>query len=1142
MIAPTVALTSPAEGAVVGGNVTVTADASDDNSVASVQFRVGSVNLGAPDTAPPYATVWNTTLLVNGSQAISAVATDSFGNVATSPTINITTANPARVTITKPTNGENLATTTVTATYVKSGDWIVGDGKHVHLRLDGGPTKMDFDADSNQSYTFVGVPGGSHTLEMIVANGSHVELQGSGGTVSFSTTAPDVTAPTVAISLPADGATLANTVILSADASDDAGVVGVQFLLDGNNLGPEDLTVPYGTTWDTTTSTNGSHVLTARARDSVNQTTSAAVAVNVSNTDPRAIVGEWSPVMNWPIVAVHATLMYTGEILMWDAWERPTSFAKVWNPTTNVFTDVSITDGLFCAGHATGPDGRVVVMGGHDGGEVGIKAVNVFDPITKTWIKKPDMQYARWYPSLTELPDGRMVTFSGQISPGTFADTPEIYNPATGLTTTLPFSTPQLREIQYPQTSVIPNGKVLTISAEQGSVNLYDPVASTWNTVGTTQVPYGVWTSFAPGKYLITGGGAAFNSYSPSNPGPSQRTVRILDMTSGSPVWSATGDMSAGRSFHNVTMLPNGKALAIGGATVVNDFATTGTLTAEQWDPASGSWTQVASPARPRMYHSVSILLPDGRILSAGGGRLAPAPDQLNAQYYSPSYLFQGPRPTITSVPATITHNSTMNIVTPEAADIAKITFVSLASVTHTADWNQHFMELPFTRDGTTLTVNTPANANLAPENYYMVFAVNSAGVPSQAKIVKLGIPDTAAPVISAASASGLTPSTATINWTTSELADSRVEYGTDTSYGAFTTLNASLVTAHAQTISGLTSNTQYHYRVLSRDASGNLATSGDLTFTTAALDTQPPAVTLTSPASGATVSGSVVVSANASDNVAIAGVQFKLDGANLSTEDTISPYSTSWSSSAVTNGAHTLTAVARDPAGNLTTSASITVTVSNVASPVGLVASYNFNEVSGTNLTDLSGNGNHGSVFQAIWYGAGKYGGTLSFDGVDDYVSVPDAPTLDLTRGMTIEAWVRPTATSGWRTVALKEGSGDMSYGIYARESASRPAAWIRRAGSSTSTSAGATPALPTLTWTHIATTYDGASLRLYINGTLRSTKAASGSILTSSNPLKLGGNAIWGEFFAGQIDEVRVYNRLLTASEIKTDMALPL
>ena len=145
--------------------------------------------------------------------------------------------------------------------------------------------------------------------------------------------------------------------------------------------------------------------------------------------------------------------------------------------------------------------------------------------------------------------------------------------------------------------------------------------------------------------------------------------------------------------------------------------------------------------SQPRMYHSVSMLLPDGRVLSAGGGRLSPAVDQLNAQIYSPGYLFRGPRPTITAAPDTAPHNSTMNFDTPDAANITKVTLSSLGSVTHTADWNQHFMDLGFTRNGNTLTINTPSASNVIPEGYYMIFLVNSDGVPSQAKIVRLATP-----------------------------------------------------------------------------------------------------------------------------------------------------------------------------------------------------------------------------------------------------------------------------------------------------------------------------------------------------------------------------------------------------------------
>jgi hypothetical protein len=188
---------------------------------------------------------------------------------------------------------------------------------------------------------------------------------------------------------------------------------------------------------------------------------------------------------------------------------------------------------------------------------------------------------------------------------------------------------------------------------------------------------------------------------------------------------------------------------------------------------------------------------------------------------------------------------------------------------------------------------------------------------------------DNAAPVISAVSSSGVGSSAASIAWTTDEAADSQVEYGLTSAYGQVSALASLLVNSHSVALSGLSASTVYHYRVKSRDAVGNLATSGDFTFTTAPLgDTTPPTVSIVLPAVGATVSGTVTVLASAADNVGVVGVQFKLDGVNLGTEDTVAPYSVSWNTSLATKGTHTLTAVARDAAGNTTTSSSVTVTV----------------------------------------------------------------------------------------------------------------------------------------------------------------------------------------------------------------------
>jgi hypothetical protein len=172
---------------------------------------------------------------------------------------------------------------------------------------------------------------------------------------------------------------------------------------------------------------------------------------------------------------------------------------------------------------------------------------------------------------------------------------------------------------------------------------------------------------------------------------------------------------------------------------------------------------------------------------------------------------------------------------------------------------------------------------------------------------------------------SAITSSGATFTWTTNEASDSEVEYGPTAAYGGFSTLNGARVTAHTMSLSGLTPNVLYHYRLRSRDAAGNLGLSGDLTFTT--LEGSPPAVAITAPAPGAIVSGTILVTASASDNVGVVGVQFRVDGAPLGAEDMAAPYAVSWNTASAA-GSPVLTAVARDAANNQRTSSPVSVTV----------------------------------------------------------------------------------------------------------------------------------------------------------------------------------------------------------------------
>jgi hypothetical protein len=171
--------------------------------------------------------------------------------------------------------------------------------------------------------------------------------------------------------------------------------------------------------------------------------------------------------------------------------------------------------------------------------------------------------------------------------------------------------------------------------------------------------------------------------------------------------------------------------------TVFND-PTKAVYAAEMWNPGSGQWTTLSSNAIMRDYHGTALLMPDGRVLVAGGSESGGAPDQKNAEFFSPPYLFRGARPTIGSVPATIRYGQTFRILTANAGSIAKVSLIRLATVTHAFDENGRQLRLTFTRDATGLTVTAPSSGNIAPPGYYMVFIVNGTDVPSVAKIVKI--------------------------------------------------------------------------------------------------------------------------------------------------------------------------------------------------------------------------------------------------------------------------------------------------------------------------------------------------------------------------------------------------------------------
>ncbi len=252
-------------------------------------------------------------------------------------------------------------------------------------------------------------------------------------------------------------------------------------------------------------------------------------------------------------------------------------------------------------------------------------------------------------------------------------------------------------------------------------------------------------------------------------------------------------------------------------------------------------------------------------------------------------------------------------------------------------------------------------------------------------------------------------------------------------------------------------------------------------------------------------------------------------------------------SSSAPSSVTNTATVSGGGDSNTGNSSASDVTSIASVVSPLplppssgtGLVAGYSFDEGSGTAAQDASDRNNDGSIGDATWTTAGRFGGALSFNGSSAVVNVPDSPSLHLTTAMTLEAWVRPASVSGWWSDVIYKGD-DNYYLMAASDNSSRPAVG-GKFGSTSSTNVFAPSQLAANTWTHLAATYDGSAVKLYVNGALAASGTRSGTLAASGNPLQIGGDSIFGQHFAGTIDEVRVYNVALTAAQVQADMNTP-
>jgi hypothetical protein len=404
------------------------------------------------------------------------------------------------------------------------------------------------------------------------------------------------------------------------------------------------------------------------------------------------------------------------------------------------------------------------------------------------------------------------------------------------------------------------------------------------------------------------------------------------------------------------------------------------------------------------------------------------------------------------------------------------------------------------------------------------------------------GVADTTPPVISGTGASAITAVGAVISWTTSEAANGVVEYGTTTSYGS-TATSASILTAQVVTLGGLLGDTTYNYRVRSTDLAGNTATSGNFTFRTAVGDNTKPTITLTAPANGGSLSNTVTLAANASDNVGVVGVKFFVSGSEVF-DDTATPYSYAWDSRWVNNGVHQVYAQARDAAGNFTWSATNTITVANP--PAALpspVAYWDFN-AGGTTATDSLGNNTLTLRNGAIASGAGKFGAGLVLDGVNDRADGPNSASLNLSgSAITVATWVKLESQNDWQQILAKvKETGAFTPPYFAWHMFGGPASatqWTPMFQVMNASEADANAASSVSVnygeWVHLVGVYDGATVRIYVNGVERGNAAQSGNILSYNQPLYVGAHGLPAEFARGVIDEVRIYSQALSASQVQ-------
>ncbi|MGW2637342.1 galactose oxidase-like domain-containing protein [Streptomyces sp. NPDC001348] len=382
----------------------------------------------------------------------------------------------------------------------------------------------------------------------------------------------------------------------------------------------------------------------------------------------------------------------------------------------------------------------------------GIRDAYEFDPVAEKYIKVDPMNEARWYPTLTTLSDGRVLSVSGlddigQLVPGKN----EIFDPKTRKWT----YTGKIRQFPtYPALFLMQNGKIFYSGSNAGygpddvgrDPGVWDVADNRFSKLPGLSDPNMMETSgtvlLPPAqdeRFLVIGGGGVGES------GLSSRRTRLIDLKAAHPRFVDGPSLEKGTRYPQSSILPDDTVLVSGGSRDYRGRGDSNIRQARLYHPDGNSFTRVADPLVGRNYHSGSILLPDGRVMFFGSDSLygdkagtKPGTFEQRIEIYTPPYLYRKSRPTLAGGPQTVARGASGTFTSPHASRIRKVRLIRPSASTHVTDVDQRSVALDFRTSGDKVTVTVPKNRNLVPSGWYMLFVDDAWGTPSKARWVKV--------------------------------------------------------------------------------------------------------------------------------------------------------------------------------------------------------------------------------------------------------------------------------------------------------------------------------------------------------------------------------------------------------------------